>query len=475
LHALFLNLLQAVPGLSNIAFLLMVFLYVLTVLGMDLFGRFQYTTEATINGFALSEHAHFGSFFVAIFTLFRVATNDSWTILMYSVGNPIACDSVALDAAHADACTTNLSWAAFIFFPFCFILLNFFFLNLFTSIVLESFYEMPSYGVGAITITDRDLDNFKVIWGLFDRYGEQRISVYDLPRFLRAVPPPLSIGVGVEETMQYFLQRANRRGSVIMGQNAGDPGDVGADGMGVTSAVEDVLDDELGLCAFIDDSSFRSKQVQRIIQTLDLPVESRYARPIGLETAAQPAAYGTIGFQTTLRAVLRRLVGIALPSELESIKVLRRDYCTHAIYRPKGDIVNDSLLKQHKHHRGEGGTHATPLLASLYYTPVEFYAAVRLQRKYWMQRNRDVMNIEKRIEKASNRVFAMLADQLEAKSRRVADRLKASNRLSRLCSFPHASASRRRSMLGGSIFGMAQLAVVQANKARRAVIRKRKK
>jgi hypothetical protein len=103
LNELFVNLLAALPSLSNIALLLGLILFVLSLLAMDLFGKVMFvplfcfidnqslinTQRASIIQIRwqghdhLQEHVNFSTFPLSLQTLLRIATVDDWAGVMY--------------------------------------------------------------------------------------------------------------------------------------------------------------------------------------------------------------------------------------------------------------------------------------------------------------------------------------------------------------------------------------------------------
>jgi hypothetical protein len=119
-----------------------------------------------------------------------------------------------------------------LFFPACVVLMNFFFLNLFISAILENFYEMEYGGTNVgVTIKQTDIQHFKDAWArhagkLLFTYSifssrisnfiiyfmnktdgqTQLLSVRRLPRLLRAIPPPLGLSHLQDSEIPYIKQ-----------------------------------------------------------------------------------------------------------------------------------------------------------------------------------------------------------------------------------------------------------------------------
>merc|ERR1711988_501178 len=78
LKRLFNTLMTSLPSIFNVFLLLMIFLFIFTVLGMQLFGRYK------LNG-DYNEHNSFQNFWVAALTLFRFLTGENWNGVLHSM------------------------------------------------------------------------------------------------------------------------------------------------------------------------------------------------------------------------------------------------------------------------------------------------------------------------------------------------------------------------------------------------------
>lgn len=88
LQLLFERLLLSLPGVGNIAALLMLFLFIYAAIGVQLFAPVMLQST-------LSEHANFQSFGTAVLTLFRSTTGESWNYIMDDLATKDpACDAV---------------------------------------------------------------------------------------------------------------------------------------------------------------------------------------------------------------------------------------------------------------------------------------------------------------------------------------------------------------------------------------------
>ena len=76
LRILFYTFIGAIPQLTNVGGLLMLFLFLYSVLGVEWFAVVKLQENVTV-------HANFRTFGSALSTLFRMATGESWHAIMY--------------------------------------------------------------------------------------------------------------------------------------------------------------------------------------------------------------------------------------------------------------------------------------------------------------------------------------------------------------------------------------------------------
>ena len=192
LNQLFVTLIYSIPSIVNIVLMLCLFLFIFAVLAMDLFGL------GPRDGTFITEQTNFATFGRSILTMFRIITGDEWVVVMTEAStrrdviNGGVCEEH--DKHHARfeddhlGCGSDL---ALVFFPLCYVMMNFFFLNLFISVILENFYE-ASEGEAA-GVTEDDVLHFKNVWAMFDPGATQLMSLKGIPSLLRHIGPPLSV------------------------------------------------------------------------------------------------------------------------------------------------------------------------------------------------------------------------------------------------------------------------------------------
>lgn len=79
MRVLFFTFVSAIPQLTYIGGLLILFLFIYSVLGVQLFALVKFQD-------AINMHANFRNFFLGMVTLFRMSTGESWHELMYDAG-----------------------------------------------------------------------------------------------------------------------------------------------------------------------------------------------------------------------------------------------------------------------------------------------------------------------------------------------------------------------------------------------------
>jgi len=145
-QVLFFTFIGAIPQLTYVGGLLLIFLFVYAILGVQLFADVQLQD-------ALNVHANFQSFGRALLTLFRMSTGESWHELMYDAmrTQDYAFDCYDLDyeemmvlaAERGEDKPVPMSCgkpvAALLYFISFMIIMSFVLLNLFIAIILENF------------------------------------------------------------------------------------------------------------------------------------------------------------------------------------------------------------------------------------------------------------------------------------------------------------------------------------------------
>ena len=108
----------ALPSLGNIGSLLILFLFIFSVLGMNLFGTVQRGEDG------LNEHANFESFWLSFQSLLRMSCGEAWNSVMRDCLNNEGAPSAAITV---------------VYFVGFMLLMSFVCLNLFIAVILDFF------------------------------------------------------------------------------------------------------------------------------------------------------------------------------------------------------------------------------------------------------------------------------------------------------------------------------------------------
>jgi hypothetical protein len=197
LTKLFRTLFLSAPALLNIGTLLLLLMIVCALFAVQLFADVRGTIPQIQAGLAedfefVNSDANFESFGIALFTMFRCVTGESWNGIMhdcYRVSQPVA----------------------IVFFIAFYVIGNVLFLNLFIAIILENFADVAEEYEAPVTPTH--LAAFVEAWGKIDlRLEPERTApsytaeTYSIVSLLMAMPPPLGLR-GTDSNCAMTLQR----------------------------------------------------------------------------------------------------------------------------------------------------------------------------------------------------------------------------------------------------------------------------
>lgn len=147
---LFLAVVQALPTIMNVGAILFLLFFVYAILGVNMFGYVK-------RGEFLTERANFESFGVALLTVFRMSTGESWNGIMADTRiRPPYCE---LDLDGVNNCGSSMAPLYFISFQ---LLGQFLMLNLFVAVMLE-FYSRQQEGTEPF-LSGEDYDTFEEKW-----------------------------------------------------------------------------------------------------------------------------------------------------------------------------------------------------------------------------------------------------------------------------------------------------------------------
>ena len=161
LKQLFDTLLLTIPSLMNILTLLFLIMVIFAVIGIQLFAKVAYND-------ALTEHANFRSFGVAMSTLLRASTGENWNGLMYSMARSVdgCVEDPDYDATYCgfnnfEGCVPLNGCGSNAAFPFMFaftLVVTLVFFNVFIAVLLENFSDE-----GDTEVRNDILSNFELV------------------------------------------------------------------------------------------------------------------------------------------------------------------------------------------------------------------------------------------------------------------------------------------------------------------------
>jgi voltage-dependent calcium channel L type alpha-1D len=215
---LFNTLLLTLPGLGNIALLLMLLFFIYAVMGIQMFSKTAYNGQ-------YSEHSNFRDFGVAMISLLRFSTGESWEAFMHD------------GARHLDGCVVdpvyNASYCGFndqigciplngcgsmAMFPFMIsftLLITFVFLNLFIGVILEGFQNADE---SAKAVKPEDFLKFAEHWSTYDPFATCYITIFQLEDFVQTLYAPLGFGEYVASEKELQLRISKLKLHVFSGQ-----------------------------------------------------------------------------------------------------------------------------------------------------------------------------------------------------------------------------------------------------------------
>eukprot|EP00760_Papus_ankaliazontas_P008858 PhM_4_TR13939/c0_g1_i1/m.43568 len=169
------------PSLSNIAGLLSVVYFVFAIISVALFGTLK-------RGTGVTRDANFETFPTAVLTLFRMSTGESWHEIMNdcALRPPNDCVEQLGECGHV---------VALIFFPVFTLLATHILLNLFITVMMDSFNAgYASHGEKHVDVDVDEIDNFHVLWTRFDRASHLRIPAVKFDPFMLEIQGRSSMG-----------------------------------------------------------------------------------------------------------------------------------------------------------------------------------------------------------------------------------------------------------------------------------------
>jgi hypothetical protein len=190
------------PGIANITFLLVLFLFIFTVVAINMFATCAYNNSYTDN-------ANFRTFAIGFLTLLRFTTGDNWSQFMYDLNeNTVGCvQDPSFDSNycgfndHKNCIPLNGCGDVFIF-PFMIIyeiVITFVVLNVFISIIISNYNDVVDN-----SIKPEDFKKFAEHWSQFDPTATCFLPLHRLHEFVSTLFSPLGFENKVFSKRQYY-------------------------------------------------------------------------------------------------------------------------------------------------------------------------------------------------------------------------------------------------------------------------------
>eukprot|EP00746_Dinoflagellata_sp_MGD_P139225 gnl/MRDRNA2_/MRDRNA2_72717_c0_seq1.p1 gnl/MRDRNA2_/MRDRNA2_72717_c0~~gnl/MRDRNA2_/MRDRNA2_72717_c0_seq1.p1 ORF type:complete len:2181 (-),score=416.18 gnl/MRDRNA2_/MRDRNA2_72717_c0_seq1:20-5749(-) len=188
LRILFFTLLTALPAVCNIAGLLLLLMFIYACLGQSLFGTMAY-------GPAMHANANFGSFGHAFLLCLRMATGESWHLLMYDcINDRIGCkhDQTWEELQEFGPNGCGNPEAAYLYFISYQLVITWVMFNLFVGAIVDAFVDQQNED----RVESIRMQQIALYQALSERqhdglHHERFVSVEDTIDILRKVDPPV--------------------------------------------------------------------------------------------------------------------------------------------------------------------------------------------------------------------------------------------------------------------------------------------
>jgi hypothetical protein len=192
IRQILLTLYIALPGLSNVASILFLMLFIYATMGVQMFAKVAFSDN-------IDSHANFQDFFTAVLFLFRAATGEAWDYCMHDLASrtdgcvddpdydPNMCGFNNFEGCiPLNGCGNSL---AFVYFCSFTLLVTYVMLNLTIAVILESFSQSQE-DVEAL-IEPELLEEFQFKWADIDKKARSLVRVTKLMTLVSILDPPL--------------------------------------------------------------------------------------------------------------------------------------------------------------------------------------------------------------------------------------------------------------------------------------------
>eukprot|EP00817_Percolomonadidae_sp_ATCC50343_P003370 CAMPEP_0117433000 /NCGR_PEP_ID=MMETSP0758-20121206/12422_1 /TAXON_ID=63605 /ORGANISM="Percolomonas cosmopolitus, Strain AE-1 (ATCC 50343)" /LENGTH=2577 /DNA_ID=CAMNT_0005223347 /DNA_START=40 /DNA_END=7770 /DNA_ORIENTATION=- len=173
LNFMFHTLVNSIPGIINITFLLIGLLIIYAIIALELYGALKFQT-------GINHNSNFRDLWTASVTLFRLATLDNWNILLNDVTNSLP---YCTTTPTFDDCGSK--WAYIYFFSY-YVIGAYVFLNLVIAVILDNFaIAYNNIGASDFYVNTFDYDAFIESWKQFDNDANGFIELSKLDLFIQ--------------------------------------------------------------------------------------------------------------------------------------------------------------------------------------------------------------------------------------------------------------------------------------------------
>eukprot|EP01065_Artemidia_motanka_P036315 TRINITY_DN4422_c0_g1_i1.p1 TRINITY_DN4422_c0_g1~~TRINITY_DN4422_c0_g1_i1.p1 ORF type:complete len:2239 (+),score=744.97 TRINITY_DN4422_c0_g1_i1:79-6717(+) len=185
----------ALPGLANVAGLLLLFFFLYAVVGVVMFGR-------TKRGDCMNDQVNFDSFGNALLLLFRMSTGEAWQCIMFDceVQEPYCDNQLGNCGSKPIARVYFISFIALTFHVL---------LQVFIAIILSD-YENVTNEMNA-DVTADDINHFTEEWNKRDPRGTRLLPTCELPLFIRSLQRLAEPPLGLADDPDPIASRLNRQ------------------------------------------------------------------------------------------------------------------------------------------------------------------------------------------------------------------------------------------------------------------------
>ena len=144
----------SLSGLFNVFMLLMLFFFVLAILGQFMFSQVK-------EGDVINEYKNFTVFDRSFLLLFSISTGEDWNMIMYDCGRTLP------DCEPGLTCGSEFAPLYFIMFI---LLVTYVMLNLFILVIIQQFEKLYLNQSGPLFLFNRDYEIIVKSWVKFTKH-----------------------------------------------------------------------------------------------------------------------------------------------------------------------------------------------------------------------------------------------------------------------------------------------------------------